>query len=64
MVDNVEDLAGQVATTAPVDLGNLRDSAHPTVTDQGGLVYDRPPAQHRLSEAELRALHPGGHPYG
>lgn len=39
---------------APVEFGDLRESGHPTVTDEGHTTYDRPPLVPRLSEAELR----------
>jgi hypothetical protein len=64
MIDNVEDLSGEVEKKAPVDLGNLRESGHPVVTSAGVTVYDRAPVQRRLTEEELKALHPGGHKYG
>jgi hypothetical protein len=53
----VEDLAGigGVATYAPREFGDLRKSGHPSIRDDGALVYDRAPEQHRLSEAELKA---------
>jgi hypothetical protein len=51
----VEDLSGAVAELAPVEFGNLRASGHPTVTDDGVIIYDRPPLQHRMTEEELRA---------
>lgn len=54
MVDVVEDLSGQVFDKAPIEFLDLRASAHPTVT-QGGIVYDRPPMQARLTEQQLRA---------
>lgn len=54
MVENAEDLARQVFDNAPRDKQVLRNSAHPTVTSGHVLVYDRPPAVHRLTEAELR----------
>jgi hypothetical protein len=57
MIRAVEDLAedGGVATHAPVELGDLRASGHPSVTSDGDTIYDRPPRQHRLSPEELRA---------
>lgn len=56
MVHAVEDLAGEggVAKLAPVELGDLRASGHPSVTSNGEQVFDRPPAQHRLSKEELK----------
>jgi hypothetical protein len=71
MIDAMEALAGDngVASHAPVELGDLRASGHPTVTSDGHSVYDRAPRQHRLTEEELKlkskaahALHRlGGH---
>lgn len=55
MAQCMEDLASKVEVFAPVEFGDLRRSGHPLVYDKGELVYDRPPHQHRLSEAELRA---------
>lgn len=63
MVDNVEDLGGQVATRAPVEWGDLRESAHPAVTKDGATVFDRPAAVPRLSPGELaekKRRTPGG----
>lgn len=56
MKDVVEDISRAVSVRAPVDFNNLRRSAHPTVTDNGAVVYDRPAEQRRLTEAELEAL--------
>jgi hypothetical protein len=55
----MEDLAedGGVATKAPVLYSNLRASGHPIVTDDGVVIYDRPPRQHRLTEEELKAIY-------
>lgn len=64
MIQNVENLSGEVEKKAPIDLGNLRESGHPVVTSNGVTVYDRPPIQRRLTEEELKALKSGGHPYG
>lgn len=52
----VEDLAGMggVEGHAPFLWGDLHHSGHPSVTDDGHLIYDRPPQVHRLTEAELR----------
>jgi hypothetical protein len=68
MADAMEDLADQVTENAPVQFGNLRESAHPIVTSDGETVFDRPPVQRRLTEKELaeqrrtgvrhRVLHP------
>jgi hypothetical protein len=51
----MENLSEAVAVLAPVEFANLRASGHPTVTDNGAVVYDRAPLQHRLTEEELRA---------
>lgn len=56
-VNVAEDLSATAADRTPVEFGDLRNSGHPTVTDDGAIVYDRPPAVPRLSEAELRAKH-------
>jgi hypothetical protein len=57
MIRAVEALAEEdgVAKLAPLELGDLKSSGHPTVTSDSHVVYDRPPRQHRLTEAELRA---------
>jgi hypothetical protein len=68
MADAMEDLSGEVFDKAPIEFLDLRASAHPTVR-QGGIVYDRPPMQARLTEQQLRAKHKlrrigGGDRYG
>lgn len=50
----VENLSREVFDKAPRDFEDLRNSAHPTVTDNGEVVYDRPPVRGRLSRAALR----------
>lgn len=50
-----EDLAAQVQDHAPVEFNDLRRSGHPIVKDNGATIYDRAPAQRRLTEEELRA---------
>lgn len=64
MAEVMEDLAegGGVATRAPVEYGDLRDSGHPVVTDDGHVTYDREPRQHRLTEEELEAKYRLRHP--
>jgi hypothetical protein len=59
MIDAMEALAEEdgVALHAPVLYANLRASGHPIVTDDGHVVYDRAPRQHRLSEEELKAIY-------
>lgn len=51
---NMEALAGEVHENAPRWFDDLRNSAHPTVTDGSEVVYDRPPLRPRLSKAALR----------
>lgn len=55
MRDVVEGGAEDVKTHAPVEFDDLRRSGHPSVEDDGVVVYDRPPEVPRLSEDELRA---------
>jgi hypothetical protein len=57
IIDAMEDLAGKggVGLRAPVELGDLRASGHPSVRQGERTIYDRPPHQHRLAEFELRA---------
>lgn len=57
MVDSVEAVSAEVGFRAQVEFTNLRRSGHPSVTHNGMVVYDRPPAVNRLSRAELDALH-------
>ncbi len=52
-----EDLSGQVFDHAPVEFLDLRASGHPRVLRGSTVVYDRPPMQPRLTEAQLRAKH-------
>lgn len=58
MIKSMEDLSDQVKKLAPVDLNNLRRSGHPYVDDNNARVYDRAPAQRRLTEEELEELKP------
>lgn len=55
MKNAAEHLSDEVEFTAPREFGDLLRSGHPVVTQDGHVIYDRPPKQHRLSEAELRA---------
>jgi hypothetical protein len=55
MRNNMEDLADEIISTAPVEHNDLRHSGHPTVAKDGEIVYDRPPDVPRLSESELKA---------
>ncbi len=50
-----EHLSDQVEMHAPVEFNDLRRSGHPQVEADGHVVYDRPPKQARLTEAELKA---------
>jgi hypothetical protein len=52
----VDDLAGSggVETHAPFEWGDLSRSGHAMVDSNDQLVYDIPPKQHRLTDAELR----------
>jgi hypothetical protein len=52
---SVEHLSDQVELLAPVEWADLRRSGHPSVSQAGRLLYDRPPKQARLTEEELRA---------
>ena len=65
MEECVEDLAedGDVASHAPLEYGDLRDSGHPSVTEAGATVYDREPRQGRLSPEELKAKYRLHHPH-
>jgi hypothetical protein len=51
----MEHLSGEVYDRAPREFMDLRRSGHPQVRQGLDVLYDRPPMQHRLSEAELRA---------
>lgn len=55
MIEATEKLAVESAAAAPVEFGDLADSAHPVVTDDGVVVYDRPPIVPRLDERTLEA---------
>jgi len=55
MIRNMETLSREAARHTPVLYGNLIASGRPMVKDNGALVYDRLPAQGRLSDAELKA---------
>lgn len=47
-------IARRYYETAPFEFGDLRGSTHPVVTNNGEVVYERPPGVHRLSKDELR----------
>lgn len=61
MIDAAETLSDDVERFAPVEHGNLRNSGHPIVYDDGAVIHDRPPHVHRLSEAELKSEHRRAH---
>lgn len=52
---NAEKIAADASANAPIEFGDLKESDHPQVLDNGVVVYDRPPAVPRLSDAELKA---------
>lgn len=54
-------LKDETALLTPREFVNLSRSGHVTVTDDGEVIYDRPPDVPRLSEAELRAQRASGH---
>lgn len=49
------ELKNEVPKRAPIDFGDLRQSAGLTVKEGGAVVVNEPPVQGRLSEAELDA---------
>jgi hypothetical protein len=57
MIVDMEALARESAVLAPVEVGTLRGSAHPSVEENGVVVYDRPPLVPRLSDEELDRIH-------
>lgn len=57
MVDNVEQLDNDSARLTPKEATVLARSGHPTVIDDGSIVYDRAPEVPRLTEAELEEIH-------
>ena len=68
MVEAVDQLDTRSAQLTPKEATVLARSGHLTVTDQGAVVYDKPPEVPRLSEAELEEIHDRDisihHPYG
>lgn len=60
MIHAVEDLDDNSAEITPKEATVLARSGHPTVIDNGSVVYDRAPEVPRLSDAELRAIHSRG----
>jgi hypothetical protein len=55
-IDGVQSLSLDVATLAPMEFGNLRESSASTVIDDGDVVFDRPALVPRLSSEELDQL--------
>lgn len=55
MARSMEDLSDSLYDSAPVEFWDLRRSGHPVVELGTRTIYDRPPVQHRLTDAELRA---------
>lgn len=53
MIENVESISTEVYKRAPWEFGDLRASGHPSVEEDGSVVYDRPALCRRLSEEEL-----------
>lgn len=68
MIDAVTKLDDHSAELTPKEATVLARSGHLTVTDNGAVVYDKPPEVPRLSEAELEEIHDRDvsihHPYG
>lgn len=52
MIDATETIAKDAAKRAPMEFLDLRNSAHPVVTDRGARVYSRPPIQRRLTKEQ------------
>jgi hypothetical protein len=53
MIGVVEDLSQEVYDRAPWEFADLRASGHPTVSENGRVVYDRAPLCKRLDPEEL-----------
>lgn len=56
-IDVAESISSTYYEKAPLEFGDLKGSGHPSVEDDGAIVYDRPPHVHRLSKEELRDKH-------
>ena len=54
MISATESIAKDAAQRAPMEFLDLRNSAHPIVTDAGARVYSRPPIQRRLNKEQHR----------
>lgn len=55
-IEGVQKISLDVATLAPLEFGNLRESSAAQVIHDGEVTFDRPPLVPRLSEEELRQL--------
>lgn len=55
MREAAEELAKRSSGLAPIEFGDLRESAHPTVESEGAVVFDRPPHIPRLTKEQLKA---------
>lgn len=60
MSEVVEKLDNDSAGLTPKESTVLARSGHPTVTDEGAVVYNRAPEVPRLSDDELDAIHRRG----
>lgn len=56
MIESMQALSNQVYLNAPLEFNNLKNSGHPSVTSDGHVIYDEPPAVERLTEEQLKAL--------
>lgn len=54
MQHGVESISMGVYEQAPIEFGDLKNSAHPSVESNGTLIYNRPPLHDRLSKEALR----------
>ena len=55
LIRSMEDLSALVVMNAPREFHDLQQSGHPIIQLGGRTTYDRPPAVHRLTPAELAA---------
>lgn len=55
MQEIMEDLSDEVHQRAPRKVGDLRDSTHVLVTDNGVPIYERMPRKRRLTQKETEA---------
>jgi hypothetical protein len=57
MIENAQALGLKASLLAPMEWGVLKGSAHPTVEEDGVVVYDSPPIFPRLDDATLDQMH-------